>query len=328
MPAPVAPCEKAPMGSVREKPKGLQLKRPQALKARGSDKMKKKRLVSREDKLSGRHHNRTSGSELGLRKAPSVSLLNRAVASELGLEAMQEPRRENGKLKRMMRDSKAEYEEQEEREEGEQQEELRVDYEEQEEEREEGEEEVGLRVGEEGEGGEGEESNEEEVEQGEGEEGAEEDGEEEDEEEGSREGEEEGSGEGEGEGVGKVGEGSNSGSNRGRATEARLDTDPREPDSNDGEEDRDPSGSLGQLSREGTAVDIRGSASKKKAAPVLVPGKKKHHKTGVCYLSRIPPHMKPLKLRHLLSRYAAIGRIYLAPEGKPVRRMQKTDEVQ
>lgn len=41
-----------------------------------------------------------------------------------------------------------------------------------------------------------------------------------------------------------------------------------------------------------------------------VPGKR-----GVCYLSRIPPHLKPLKLRHLLSQFGEVLRIYLAPEG-------------
>jgi ESF2/ABP1 family protein len=35
---------------------------------------------------------------------------------------------------------------------------------------------------------------------------------------------------------------------------------------------------------------------------------------GLLYLARVPPFMKPLKLRHLLSRYGDIGRIYLAPE--------------
>lgn len=42
---------------------------------------------------------------------------------------------------------------------------------------------------------------------------------------------------------------------------------------------------------------------------------KKEKKRGVCYLSRVPPHMKPLKLRHLLEPYGEILRIYLAPEG-------------
>lgn len=41
-----------------------------------------------------------------------------------------------------------------------------------------------------------------------------------------------------------------------------------------------------------------------------VPGKR-----GVVYLSRIPPHMKPLKLRHLLEPFGEVLRIYLAPEG-------------
>lgn len=35
---------------------------------------------------------------------------------------------------------------------------------------------------------------------------------------------------------------------------------------------------------------------------------------GVVYMSRIPPFMKPIKVRHLLSQHAEIGRIYLAPE--------------
>lgn len=38
-------------------------------------------------------------------------------------------------------------------------------------------------------------------------------------------------------------------------------------------------------------------------------------KRGVCYFSRIPPHMDPLKLRQILSQYGEIQRIYLTPEG-------------
>ncbi|KAB1223397.1 Pre-rRNA-processing protein esf2 [Morella rubra] len=37
-------------------------------------------------------------------------------------------------------------------------------------------------------------------------------------------------------------------------------------------------------------------------------------KRGVCYLSRIPPHMDPVKLRQILSQYGEIQRIYLTPE--------------
>ncbi|KAH6600664.1 hypothetical protein BASA50_002047 [Batrachochytrium salamandrivorans] len=36
--------------------------------------------------------------------------------------------------------------------------------------------------------------------------------------------------------------------------------------------------------------------------------------TGVVYLSRIPPFMKPTKVRSLLTRYGKLGRIYLNPE--------------
>lgn len=38
-------------------------------------------------------------------------------------------------------------------------------------------------------------------------------------------------------------------------------------------------------------------------------------KRGVCYLSRVPPHMNPSHIRQLLSSYGEVQRIYLAPEG-------------
>ncbi|KAJ4762552.1 Pre-rRNA-processing protein ESF2 [Rhynchospora pubera] len=39
-------------------------------------------------------------------------------------------------------------------------------------------------------------------------------------------------------------------------------------------------------------------------------------KRGVCYLSRVPPHMNPSHIRQLLSSCGDIQRIYLAPEGQ------------
>lgn len=42
----------------------------------------------------------------------------------------------------------------------------------------------------------------------------------------------------------------------------------------------------------------------------------KAEKRGVCYLSRVPPHMNPLRLRQILSQYGEIGRVYLTPEGQ------------
>ncbi|KAI5837616.1 hypothetical protein DFP73DRAFT_310497 [Morchella snyderi] len=37
-------------------------------------------------------------------------------------------------------------------------------------------------------------------------------------------------------------------------------------------------------------------------------------KTGVIYLSKVPPFMKPMKVKQLLSRFGEINRIFLAPE--------------
>lgn len=38
-------------------------------------------------------------------------------------------------------------------------------------------------------------------------------------------------------------------------------------------------------------------------------------KRGVCYLSRVPPHMNPSHIRQMLSKYGEVLRIYLVPEG-------------
>ena len=38
-------------------------------------------------------------------------------------------------------------------------------------------------------------------------------------------------------------------------------------------------------------------------------------RTGVIYISRIPPGMRPTKVRHLMSQYGEVGRVYLQQEG-------------
>ncbi|XP_057482595.1 pre-rRNA-processing protein esf2-like isoform X2 [Actinidia eriantha] len=53
---------------------------------------------------------------------------------------------------------------------------------------------------------------------------------------------------------------------------------------------------------------------KKKRKQQLTDETAKADKRGICYLSRIPPHMDPLKLRQILSQYGEIQRIYLTPE--------------
>lgn len=75
---------------------------------------------------------------------------------------------------------------------------------------------------------------------------------------------------------------------------------------------------------EGLGDDAVAAGEKKRKRKALqnarssVPGKR-----GVIYLSRIPPHMKPLKLRHLLEPYGEVLRIYLAPEDPAARLRRK-----
>lgn len=42
--------------------------------------------------------------------------------------------------------------------------------------------------------------------------------------------------------------------------------------------------------------------------------REKSSRTGVIYISRVPPFMKPQKVRNLLSPYGPIGRVFLSPE--------------
>ncbi|KAJ3065745.1 RNA-binding ATPase activator esf2 [Quaeritorhiza haematococci] len=73
--------------------------------------------------------------------------------------------------------------------------------------------------------------------------------------------------------------------------------------------------------------DLAHSESTKQARPLtaesLAKFKDRVDKTGVIYLSRIPPFMKPLVLRRLLSRYGELGRIYLVPEDPKITARRK-----
>ena len=46
--------------------------------------------------------------------------------------------------------------------------------------------------------------------------------------------------------------------------------------------------------------------------------KQTEHKTapGIVYLSRLPPFMKPAKVRYTFAQFGEIGRLFLQPEGK------------
>ena len=51
--------------------------------------------------------------------------------------------------------------------------------------------------------------------------------------------------------------------------------------------------------------------------------KKEQDRTGVIYISRVPPYMKPEKVRHLLSKHGEVLRIYLTPEDPAIRKKRK-----
>ncbi|CAG8582589.1 5333_t:CDS:2 [Ambispora gerdemannii] len=76
---------------------------------------------------------------------------------------------------------------------------------------------------------------------------------------------------------------------------------------------------LNRISTSSKSVD----QMKPLTAEKLAAFQKQLDKTGIVYLSRIPPFMKPLKVRHLLEKFGKIGHIYLAPEDPKIRLRRK-----
>jgi ESF2/ABP1 family protein len=62
------------------------------------------------------------------------------------------------------------------------------------------------------------------------------------------------------------------------------------------------------------SITTNPSKLKSLTAAQLTASKEATAKTGVVYLSRIPPFMKPQKVRDLLARFGEVGRVFLAPE--------------
>ncbi|CAI9780611.1 unnamed protein product [Fraxinus pennsylvanica] len=69
--------------------------------------------------------------------------------------------------------------------------------------------------------------------------------------------------------------------------------------------------------------EVKKDERKNKRKKRLLKETEKANKRGVCYLSRVPPHLDPLKLRQILSRYGEIQRIYLTPEDSAARAHRK-----
>ncbi|KAI3979317.1 hypothetical protein MKX01_020525 [Papaver californicum] len=83
------------------------------------------------------------------------------------------------------------------------------------------------------------------------------------------------------------------------------------------EEQRDESvTSLPGLGNTDDIIIANDEKQKKKRKKILLKEAEKARNRGVCYMSRIPPQMDPVKLRQVLSQYGEIDRIYLVPETK------------
>lgn len=66
-------------------------------------------------------------------------------------------------------------------------------------------------------------------------------------------------------------------------------------------------------------LDPKGFAGEKIVTPLtpeaLAAFQATQNRAGVVYISRIPPGMQPAKVRHLMSGYGEVGRVYLQQEG-------------
>ena len=75
----------------------------------------------------------------------------------------------------------------------------------------------------------------------------------------------------------------------------------------------------------GDGMDLEGfSGPKEKVVKPLTPEalaafRAAKERTGVIYISRIPPGMRPTKVRHLMSQYGEVGKVYLQQEGEYVQ---------
>jgi ESF2/ABP1 family protein len=72
----------------------------------------------------------------------------------------------------------------------------------------------------------------------------------------------------------------------------------------------------------GDGMDVEGFSGPKIVKPLtpeaLAAFKAAQENAGVIYISRIPPGMQPTKVRHLMSQYGEVGRVYLQKEGMSI----------
>lgn len=95
--------------------------------------------------------------------------------------------------------------------------------------------------------------------------------------------------------------------------------------SDDAEDDDEPkhfaskSAELAHLEKLAASLPSELKLQSTKLGKVLPESSLKKDKSGVIYLSRVPPFMKPAVLRSLLQPYGAVGRIFLTPESSTSR---------
>jgi ESF2/ABP1 family protein len=79
----------------------------------------------------------------------------------------------------------------------------------------------------------------------------------------------------------------------------------------------------------GDGMDADGFAGPKIVKPLtpeaLAAFRAAQENAGVIYISRIPPGMQPTKVRHLMSQYGEVGRVYLQKEGMTVSIFDRTN---
>ena len=103
--------------------------------------------------------------------------------------------------------------------------------------------------------------------------------------------------------------------NGGESGESRHSID-SDVDEEAGEEPEDNNGGLGN------GMDLEGfSGPEDRVVKPLTPEalaafKAAKERTGVIYISRIPPGMRPTKVRYLMSQYGEVGKVYLQQEGE------------
>jgi ESF2/ABP1 family protein len=90
-------------------------------------------------------------------------------------------------------------------------------------------------------------------------------------------------------------------------------------------QDSDQEDNIHGLDGEMDADDFSGPKIVKPLTPeALAAFQAAQEKAGVIYISRIPPGMQPTKVRHLMSQYGEVGRVYLQKEGMTIRVLDHT----